>query len=30
MEGVEHFGEDVEDSSEEILPNGFSVVEGIE
>jgi len=30
MEKVEHFEEDIEDSSEEILPDGFSVVEGIE
>jgi hypothetical protein len=30
MEKVEHFEEDIEDSSEEILPNGFSVVEGVE
>lgn len=30
MEKVEHFEEDSEDSSEEILPDGFSVVEGTE
>jgi len=30
MEEVEHFDEDVEDSAEEILPDGFSVVEDIE
>jgi len=30
VEEVEHFGEDIEDSSEEILPDGFSVVEDIE
>lgn len=30
MEEVEHFDEDIEDSSEEILPDGFSVVEDIE
>jgi len=30
VEEVEYFGEDIEDSSEEILPDGFSVVEDIE